>query len=144
MLDGSVSSGGGINAQLSSSGVLHNALSRTLQTIQTFLSHRVSVMQQIHGSIAAAQQRPAAQANQHGRSNFATFTVADRILLHKSAITAHAFRTRAAGMFIQCQATQCLAACVCAAVDITACPEVATAQAPEEYLKQALPRVRAA
>ncbi|RHZ03995.1 hypothetical protein DYB31_013207 [Aphanomyces astaci] len=84
MLDGSVSSGEGITTRLSSAGVLHNAPSRTLQTIQSFLIRRVSVMQQIHDSIAAARQRQTTQANKHGRSNFATFAVGDQVLLHKN------------------------------------------------------------
>ncbi|RLO07363.1 hypothetical protein DYB28_000679 [Aphanomyces astaci] len=98
MLDGPVSRRGGLTARLSSAGVLPNAPSRTLQIIQNFLTRRVSVMQQIHDSIAAAQQRQSTQANKHGRSNLASFAAGDQVLLHKSAVPAHAFRTRAVGM----------------------------------------------
>ncbi|RLO12334.1 hypothetical protein DYB28_012099, partial [Aphanomyces astaci] len=45
-------------------------------------------MQQIHDSIAAAQQRQSTQANKHGRSNFASFAVGEQVLLHKSAVPA--------------------------------------------------------
>ncbi|RLO00486.1 hypothetical protein DYB28_002157 [Aphanomyces astaci] len=55
-------------------------------------------MQQIHDSIAAAQQRQSTQANKHGRSNITSFAAGDQVLLHKSAVPAHAFRTRAVGM----------------------------------------------
>ncbi|KAF0774725.1 hypothetical protein AaE_001575, partial [Aphanomyces astaci] len=98
MLEGSISSGGGVTSWLRSAGVLSNAPSRTLETIQSFLSRRVSVMKQIHDSIAAAQHRQSTQANKHGRSNLASFAVGEQVLLHKSAVPAHAFRARAVGM----------------------------------------------
>ncbi|ETV77211.1 hypothetical protein H257_09098 [Aphanomyces astaci] len=99
MLYGSVSSGGGITARLSSAGVLPNAPSGTLQTIPSFLFGRVSVMQKIHDSIASAQQLQSTQADKHGRSNLASFTAGEQVLLHKSVVPAHVFRTSAVGMY---------------------------------------------
>ncbi|ETV63831.1 hypothetical protein H257_19236 [Aphanomyces astaci] len=51
-------------------------------------------MQLIHDNIAVAQQRQSSQANKHGRSNLSTFAAGDQVLLLKSAVPVHAFRTR--------------------------------------------------
>ncbi|KAH9078458.1 hypothetical protein Ae201684P_019543 [Aphanomyces euteiches] len=91
-IDDAILSGGGYwAASTHSAGWVPNTHedvppARTIASVEHFVKVRESIILQVQGNIALAQERQAKYANQQGRQNKNAFKIGDEVLLHRSVV----------------------------------------------------------